>query len=210
MKKAVALFMVLIACVCAVFAAESDDVTIEASVDGETSVAFTASPYTDAKSNLAQVAISTDIILGNITEGPKESIFYASAKTNEAVALEMKLYGTALTLTESETPVDGASIENGNAIELKVEVVTTADDGTIQVVNSGSTDKNKVSFTTAATTTGAQEPVDDQYITFTEGDGVPGKGTRALTWTLRASADGSKAQAGKYKAYLTLDLTSNG
>lgn len=218
MRKILALVMILIASVCAVFAsADSDDVTIEASVDGKTSVAFTASPYTNAGSDLAQDAISTAISLGDITAGNTFSkYFYVSAKTNEAVALEMKLYGTALTLLKEEGGlVSDASIANGQAIELKVEVVAAAtDDGT--VVNSGIPDKDEVSFTTAATA-GPSAPIGgDQFVTFKEGatsaggDGKAGTGTRALTWTLRASADGSQAQAGSYEAYLTLDLTSKG
>lgn len=216
MKKAVALFMVLIACVCAVFAADSDDVTVKALVDGKTSVAFTTSPYLDSSSELIQGGFSAGIDLGDITAGNTFSnYFYVSAKTNEAVALEMKLYGTALTLKEEDGLVSDASIEDGNAIKLNVEVVTVpTDDGT--VVNSGITDKNEVSFTVAATSGSSAPTEGDQFITFTEGatsaggSGDPGTGTRALTWTLRASADGSQAQAGSYEAYLTLDLTNKG
>ena len=98
---------------------------------------------------------------------------------------------------------------------MKVEVVAEAtDDGT--VVNSGITDKDEVSFTPAATAGPSAPTGGDQFITFKEGatiaggDGKAGTGTRALTWTLRASADGSQAQAGSYEAYLTLDLTSKG
>ena len=217
MRKALALFMVLIACVYGVFAETKDDVTIKASVTGGSSVAFTVSPYLDSSSELIQ-GFPEGIDLGDITEGNRTSdTFYVSAKTNKAGALEMKLYGTALTLTEGNALVDGASIDNGNAIELKVEVVTGAISEGAEVINSGITDKNKVSFRTAAKVGTSSTPTEgDQFITFTEGaavadgDGVPGKGTRALTWALRASADGRKAQAGKYEAYLTLDLTSNG
>lgn len=216
MRKALALFMVLIACVYGVFAETKDDVTVKASVTGEDIVAFTESPYLASSSDPVQ-GFADGINLEDITEGNKFSdYFYVSAKTNKAGALEMKLYGTALTLLKEEGGlVSDASIANGQAIELKVEVVAEdTDDG--NVVNSGITDKDEVSFTTAATAGPSAPTEGDQFITFKEGatsaggDGKAGTGTRALTWTLRASADGSQAQAGSYEAYLTLDLTSKG
>lgn len=216
MRKALALFMVLIACVYGVFAETKDDVTVKASVTGEDIVAFTESPYLDSSSDPVQ-GFADGINLEDITEGnTSRKYFYVSAKTNKAGALEMKLYGTALTLLKEEGGlVSDASIANGQAIELKVEVVAEdTDDGT--VVNSGIPDKDEVSFTTAATAGPSAPTEGEQFITFKEGatsaggDGKAGTGTRALTWTLRASADGSQAQAGSYEAYLTLDLTSKG
>lgn len=216
MRKALALFVVLIACVYGVFAETKDDVTVKASVTGEDIVAFTESPYLASSSDPVQ-GFADGINLRDITEGNKTSdTFYVSAKTNKAGALVMKLYGTALTLMDGNSPVSGASINNGQAVELKVVVVTNAVSDGSSVTNSGVTDKNEVSFTTAATAGPSAPTEGDQFITFKEGaasaggDGKAGTGTRALTWALRASADGSQAQAGSYEAYLTLDLTSKG
>ena len=216
MRKALALFMVLIACVYGVFAETKDDETVKASVTGEDIVAFTEFPYLASSSDPVQ-GFAEGINLGDITEGNKTSdTVYVSAKTNKAGALVMKLYGTALTLMDGNSPVSGAFTDNGQAVELKVVVVTDAVSDGSSVINSGTTDKDEVSFTVAAKSGTSAPTTGDQYIIFTEGataennSGVAGTGTRALTWALRASADGSQAQAGYYEAYLTLDLTSQG
>ena len=190
-------FIVLTGCV---FAADSDSVEVTAKVDPKTIVAITSIAYTSPDTDPSKGDFSK-IELGNISTGRKESTtFYVSAKTNRSDALEMKLYGTALTLTSSNAIVDGATVKNGQAIALTVNIVSGEG---ITNLNLGA-DTDTITFSTPATQNAVSAPTSGNCITFKETS--VGTGFRALTQALQVTADGSNSQAGDYVAYLTLDF----
>lgn len=201
MKKVIAFFVTFIVLTGCVLAADSDSVKVTAKVDPKTIVAITSSAYTSPDTDPSKGDFNEGIGLGNISLGSTNSqIFYVSAKTNRSGALVMKLYGTALTLTSNNVIVDGAKVENGQAIDLTVNIVSGE-----EVSNRNlSVDNNTITFSTPATQNAVSAPTSGDCITFTE-DPV-GTGFRALTKALQVTADGSKAQAGDYVAYLTLDF----
>ena len=200
MKKVIAFFVTFIVLTGCVLAVDSDSVEVTAKVDPKTIVAITSIAYTSPDTDPSKGDFNEGIGLGNISLGSTNSqIFYVSAKTNRSGALVMKLYGTALTLTSNNVIVDGAKVGNGRAIALTVNTVSEG------VTNLNlSVDNNTITFETPATQNAVSAPTSGDCITFTE-DPV-GTGFRALTKALQVTADGSKAQAGDYVAYLTLDF----
>lgn len=200
MKKVIAFFVTFIVLTGCVFAADSDSVEVTAKVDPKTIVAITSIAYTSPDTDPSKGDFSK-IELGNISTGRKESTtFYVSAKTNRSDALEMKLYGTALTLTSSNAIVDGATVKNGQAIALTVNIVSGEG---ITNLNLGA-DTDTITFSTPATQNAVSAPTSGNCITFKETS--VGTGFRALTQALQVTADGSNSQAGDYVAYLTLDF----
>lgn len=199
MKKVIAFFVTFIVLTGCVLAVDSDSVEVTAKVDPKTIVAITSIAYTSPDTDPSKGDFNEGIGLGNISLGSTNSqIFYVSAKTNRSGALVMKLYGTALTLTSNNVIVDGDTVKNGQVIALTVNTVSEG------VTNQNLTaDKDTITFETPATQSSAPTNT-EECITFTE-DPV-GKGFRALTQALQVTADGSKAQAGDYVAYLTLDF----
>ena len=182
--------------------AESKTINVSLTVNEKSPrVAFTGGPYlkveNDGPTNMKSIGF------GDLTEATKAEEFYASADTNSANPLTLKIYGTALTLKNDSI------YDKSQTVGLTLSVLKDSK-------NASDFIPDKVVF--AMPNTGeARSSDNDQCLTLIEGDdsgsgsGVAGVGFRALTWKLGLAVDTDqvgKVQAGPYEAYIWLEVGS--
>lgn len=201
MKKVMVFFLLLLVA-CMGFAAEKSlqvTLTINKLPLG---LAFTLDAYTDPAKELP--AMNGPVNLGTVSEIPSSekkeltSNFWASARTNSANPLIIKIYGSALTRkTEAGFTSD--------TIPLVLSIETNEQNSS---ANSGT-----VTFDSACTSSDAK-PESENYLPLVENatsnedtSGKAGKGARALTWKLKIAATieaGKLPTAGNYESYIWL------
>lgn len=207
MKKVMVFFLLLLVA-CMGFAEEKSlQVTLEiAEIPVE--VAFTIDSYTKPAEKLDQMP---DIDYGDsITAIPDNETltksFWASAKTNSANPLTMKIYGTALTRDK------GNSTYETIPLELSIATGSGTPNSSRQTTESPVTLDNV--YTSSMSWSGA-----DLGLTLVEGatsnsdaTGKAGMGTRALTWNLNITPTLAENQpqptAGSYVGCLWLVVES--
>ncbi len=200
MKKATIIFLLLLVA-CMGFAAEKSlqvTLTINKLPLG---LAFTSGAYTDPAKELP--AMTGPVNLGTVSEIPSSekkeltSNFWASARTNSANPLTIKIYGSALT---RKTETGFAS----DTIPLVLSIETNEQNSSD---NSGS-----VTFDSACTSSDAKPesehlPLVENATSNEDTNGKAGKGARALTWKLKIAATieaGKLPTAGNYESYIWL------
>lgn len=176
--------------------AESKTINVSLTVNEKSPrVAFTEDPYlkveNDGPTSMGSIGF------GDLTEVADPKVFYASADTNSADPLTLKIYGTALTLKTSDSSYDG-----NQTVKLTLSV--------------GDSNVSSVDF--SEPNTGSTRGADNtDCLTLIEGDdsgsgsGVA-VGFRALTWKLELDVDtvqAGKVQAGPYEAYIWLEVGSS-
>ena len=183
--------------------AESKTINVSLTVNKKSPrVAFTKDAYlkveNDGPTNMEP------IVFGDLTEATVAKEFYASADTNSADPLTLKIYGTALTLKTSDSSYDG-----NQTVGLTLSVLEDK-------INAASSIPDVVVFSEPYTGV-STIPENAQCLTLIEGDdsgsgsGVAGVGFRALTWKLGLAVDTDqvgKVQAGPYEAYIWLEVGS--
>ena len=181
--------------------AESKTINVSLTVNEKPPrVAFTKYPYLkvadDGPTNMVE-----PIDFGDLTETAKAEEFYASADTNSADHLTLKIYGTALTLKNSDSSYDG-----NQTVRLTLSVLKDSN-------NASESIPDAVVF--AMPNTGeARSSDNDQYLTLIEddsgsGSGVADVGFRALTWALKLEAEQAVGRnAGDYEAFIWLEVGS--
>ena len=176
--------------------AESKTINVSLTVNEKSPrVAFTEGPYSEVMDNGPTSMERIDF--GDLTEVADPKVFYASADTNSADPLTLKIYGTALTLETSDSSYDG-----NQTVKLTLSV--------------GDSNVRSVDF--SEPNTGRRGADNTACLTLIEGDdsgsgsGVAGVGFRALTWKLELAVDTEQAgnvQAGNYEAYIWLEIGSS-
>lgn len=202
MKKVIACLLMIL--VMASAFAESKTINVSLTVNEKSPrVAFTKDAYLkvadDGPTNMVE-----PIDFGDLTETAEAKEFYASADTNSASPLTLKIYGTALTLKISDSSYDG-----NQTVMLTLSVLDDTN-------NASDFIPDAVVF--AMPNTGeARSSDNDKCLTLIEGDdsgsgsGVAGVGFRALTWKLELDVDTVQAgnvQAGPYEACIWLEVGS--
>lgn len=201
MKKVIACLLMIL--VMASAFAESKTINVSLTVNEKSPrVAFTEDPYlkveNDGPTSMGSIGF------GDLTEATKAKEFYASADTNSADPLTLKIYGTALTLKTSDSSYDG-----NQTVGLTLSVLEDE-------INAASSIPDVVVFSEPYTGV-STIPENAQCLTLIEGDdsgsgsGVAGVGFRALTWKLGLAVDTDqvgKVQAGPYEAYIWLEVGS--
>lgn len=194
MKKVIACLLMIL--VMASAFAESKTINVSLTVNEKSPrVAFTEGPYlkveNDGPTNMKSIGF------GDLTEATVAKEFYASADTNSASPLTLKIYGTALTLKTSDLTYDKSQ--------------------TVKLTLSVGDSNNGRSVDFSEPNTGVSTiPENAQCLTLIEGDsgsgsGVADVGFRALTWKLElavATDQVGKVQAGPYEAYIWLEVGS--
>lgn len=171
-------------------------------------VAFTADPYTTPSDSPLKMK-QTLVDLGEIKEsGMNEESFWASAKTNSATHLTMKIYGTALTRKTADDPPEYTS----EIIPLKLLISEDPK------AKNSSDQKDTAKFDQAYSADSTWSNY-NLGLTLVEGatlnsgeTGKAGLGTRALTWNLKVSPTvepGKTLTAGSYESYIWLVVGSN-
>lgn len=193
MKKVIACLLMIL--VMASAFAESKTINVSLTVNEKSPrVAFTIGPYSEVADN-GPTNMEESIGFGDLTEVADPKVFYASADTNSADPLTLKIYGTALTLKTSDSSYDG-----NQTVKLTLSV--------------GDSNVRSVDFTEPNTgrTRGADNTA---CLTLIEGDdsgsgsGVACVGFRALTWELKLEAEQAVGRnAGDYEAYIWLEVGS--
>ena len=179
--------------------AESKTINVSLTVkENPPRVAFTDGPYLGVMDNGPTSMESIDF--GDLTEATKTEEFYASADTNSADPLTLKIYGTALTLKSD------SGYDESQTVWLTLSVLN----------NASSPIPDEVVFSKPNTGNGRSTDNTD-CLTLIEGDdsgsgsGVAGVGFRALTWKLELDVDTVQAgnvQAGPYEACIWLEVGS--
>ena len=180
--------------------AESKTINVSLTVNEKSPrVAFTEGPYSEVMDN--GPTSMERIGFGDLTETAKTQEFYASADTNSADPLTLKIYGTALTLKNSDSTYDG-----NQTVRLTLSVLKDSN-------NASESIPDAVVF--AMPNTGeARSSDNDQYLTLIEddsgsGSGVADVGFRALTWALKLEAEQAVGRnAGDYEAFIWLEVGS--
>lgn len=167
-------------------------------------VAFTEKPYTDPADQLSPL---TSVDLGKIEEsGTNGKSFWASARTNSADPLQVKIYGTALTRKVSD-----ASYSEEEKISLVLSIQTPPEEAKNSSGQEGTATFDEVYKSGYTWREG------EFGLTLIEGApannaaGVAGTGTRALTWNLKVSAtveSGNTPTAGSYESYIWIVVGS--
>ena len=104
MKKVIACLLMIL--VMASAFAESKTINVSLTVNEKSPrVAFTIGPYLEVAEN-GPTNMVEPIDFGDLTETAGAKEFYASADTNSASPLTLKIYGTALTLKTSNLTYD--------------------------------------------------------------------------------------------------------
>ena len=194
MKKVIACLLMIL--VMASAFAESKTINVSLTVNEKSPrVAFTEDPYlkveNDGPTNMEPIDS------GDLTEATKAKEFYASADTNSADPLTLKIYGTALTLKNDSI------YEGSQTVGLTLSVLKDSN-------NASDLIPDEVVF--AMPNTGeARSSDNDQCLTLIEGDdsgsgsGVAGVGFRPLTWALKLVAEQAVGRnAGDYEAFIWL------
>lgn len=202
MKKVIASLLMIL--VMASAFAESKTINVSLTVNKKSPrVAFTIGPYSEVADN-GPTNMEESIGFGDLTEVDEPKVFYASADTNSADPLTLKIYGTALTLKTSDSSYDG-----NQTVGLTLSVLEDK-------INAASSIPDVVVFSEPYTGV-STIPENAQCLTLIEGDdsgsgsGVAGVGFRALTWKLGLAVDTDqvgKVQAGPYEAYIWLEVGS--
>lgn len=198
MKKVIACLLMIL--VMASAFAESKTINVSLTVNEKSPrVAFTEGPYSEVMDN--GPTSMERIGFGDLTETAKTQEFYASADTNSADPLTLKIYGTALTLKNSDSTYDG-----NQTVRLTLSVLKDSN-------NASESIPDAVVF--AMPNTGeARSSDNDQYLTLIEddsgsGSGVADVGFRALTWALKLEAEQAVGRnAGDYEAFIWLEVGS--
>ena len=200
MKKVIASLLMIL--VMASAFAESKTINVSLTVNEKSPrVAFTDGPYLEVMDNGPTSMESIDF--GDLTEATKTEKFYASADTNSADPLTLKIYGTALTLKSD------SGYDESQTVRLTLSVFKDPN-------NASSPIPDKVVFSKPNTGNGRSTDNTD-CLTLIEGDdsgsgsGVAGVGFRALTWKLELDVDTVQAgnvQAGPYEACIWLEVGS--
>ena len=209
MKKVMVFFLLLLVA-CMGFAEEKSlQVTLEIK-NIPVGVAFTEESYTNPKEELKQMP---NVDLGEVTEIPDSNApsksFWASAKTNSADPLTMEIYGTALTRDKGNSTYETIPLAlsisgTSNSSSQTTESPVTLDNVYTSSMSWGSADLGLILIEGAS---GSASATSD-----TDGNGVAGTGTRALTWNLSITptlaADQSQPTAGTYVGCLWIVVDS--
>ena len=200
MKKVFACLLMIL--VMASAFAESKTINVSLTVKkNPPRVAFTKDPYLKVE-NDGPTSMES-IGFGDLTEATKAEGFYASADTNSADHLTLKIYGTALTL-KNDSIYDGSQ-----TVGLTLSVLGDTN-------NASSPIPDEVVFLKPNTGNGRSTDNTD-CLTLIDGDdsgsgsGAAGVGFRALTWKLELAVDtvqAGKVQAGPYEACIWLEVGS--
>lgn len=201
MKKVIASLLMIL--VMASAFAESKTINVSLTVNEKPPrVAFTEKPYSVVAEN-GPTNMVEPIDFGDLTETAEAKEFYASADTNSADHLTLKIYGTALTL-KNDSIYDGSQ-----TVGLTLSVLGDTN-------NASSPIPDEVVFSKPNTGNGRSTDNTD-CLTLIEGDdsgsgsGAAGVGFRALTWKLELAVDtvqAGKVQAGPYEACIWLEVGS--
>ena len=199
MKKVIACLLMIL--VMASAFAESKTINVSLTVEkNPPRVAFTEEPYLEVADN--GPTNMEPIVFGDLTEVDEPKVFYASADTNSADPLTLKIYGTALTLKTSDSSYDG-----NQTVKLTLSVLKDPN-------NASSSIPDEVVFSKPNTGSGRSTDNTD-CLTLIEGDdsgsgsGVARIGFRALTWALKLVAEQAVGRnAGDYEACIWLEVGS--
>ena len=201
MKKFLVFAMVLVSA-CMVFAAESK-INVTTTIKGiGPRVAFTIEAYDTVEVN-GPTQISGPLTLEDITSEDltkRETAVWISADTNISDPVKISVYGTALTLIDTNT----------NSYRTETVPLSVAVDNT--------EGKNSTSVNFEATFTdqckGPFIKPETKGFTLVEGastnddnTGNAGTGLRPLTWMVKISTEKANSYAGTYEAYLWIDTS---
>lgn len=186
MKRVVPVMLLLLCCITFVYA-ESDELTVTASVGATNKAYFSTDGSSPAETATFDKAI---------TEEGAKAVFYVVSETNSTSGFDISIYGTALTRTDCIG--DEFSGKKG---EDSISLVVTVDDTT------------SATFDTPATNGLKLDPMignDTTKITladFGPSDGGVKKTPKQLSATVN-SADAKALTAGLYEAYLKLEYSA--
>ena len=186
MKRVVPVMLLLLCCITFVYA-ESDELTVTASVGATNKAYFSIDGLSPTETATFDKAI---------TEEGAEAVFYVVSETNSTSGFDISIYGTALTRTDCIGD-EFSGTEGKDSISLVVTVDET----------------NSAIFDTPATNGLKSDPMtgnDTTKITlagFGPSDGGVKKTSKQLSATVD-SADAKALTAGFYEAYLKLDYSA--
>lgn len=205
MKKVMVFFLLLLVA-CMGFA-EDKSLKVTLEIDDISEYFFSDTPFTDLAS-VPDPITSKD--LGEITEFPTaqenapSASFWASAKTNSATPLTMKIYGTALTRKTAENTYTSETLP----------LILSIDTEDNSLNSSSQTDSVEFKDACTGPTRGELTCSPLNLTENASAENAPGTaepGTRPLTWKLKIApkvTDVAIPTAGSYESYIWLVVES--